>query len=108
MPHDNNLLIVSRHAVKVILFPSDGGSDITLLELTNQVALLKWLSSGLKVKNRFQEIIMEKAHVHEWGNASLRLSSLDTNLKLKFKLRGRRTQKFICDAFSTDPSHPLV
>ena len=39
---------------KLFLFPSDRGSDITLLEMTNQVALLKLLSYGLKVKNRFQ------------------------------------------------------
>ena len=36
-----NILIVSRHAVKVIFISlaSDRGSDITSLELTNQVAL---------------------------------------------------------------------
>ena len=53
-----NLLIVSRHVV-LFLFPSDGGSDITLLELTNQVAHLNnSVNYGLKIKNRFQKIII--------------------------------------------------
>ena len=42
----------------LFLFPSDRGSNITLLELTNQVALLKLLSYGVKIKNRFQKIII--------------------------------------------------
>ena len=37
-----NILIVSRAMVwELFLFPSDRGSDIALLELTNQVALLQ-------------------------------------------------------------------
>ena len=31
-----------------------------IVELTNQVALLKWLSYGLKVKNRFQNNVIGK------------------------------------------------
>ena len=38
-----NLLIVSCHAVKLFLFHSDRVSDITLLKLTNQATLLKYL-----------------------------------------------------------------
>ena len=56
MPHHKfwksiNIIVVG----KLFLFPSNRGSDITLLELTNQVALLKYLSYGMKIKNRFKK-----------------------------------------------------
>ena len=61
VPHDifSNLLIVSSHAVKVIFI----SSEITLLELTNQVALLKQLSYGLKLKMDFKRLSLEETHL---------------------------------------------
>ena len=41
------------------LFSSNRGSDIMLPELINQVALLKYLSYGLKIENRFQKIFRD-------------------------------------------------
>ena len=52
-----------------MLFSSVRGSDIKLLELTSQVALLKKLSYGMKVKIDLKETSVS-------GNASLRSSSL--------------------------------
>ena len=71
-------VIVSRHLMlclwKLLLFPSDRGSDITLLELTNQVAVLKSSAMDWKLKIDFKKLSLEDAHV--WGSASIRSFSL--------------------------------
>ena len=54
---------------RLFLFPSD---RITLLELTNQVALLKYLSYALKVKNtEVKNIFLTFKHSHMYGGMLL-------------------------------------
>ena len=78
MSHDYFLKSINSFAPCCeFLFPSDRGSDISFLELTNQVALFKiaQLYMDSKLKIYFKILSLKETHV--WGNVSLRSSSLD-------------------------------